>query len=171
MKEIDLMEIRPEQAGDAPTIDRLTNAAFENVPYSRKTEAAIVDALRARGALTISLVAVENGEIIGHVAFSPATVGDTGRHWYGVGPISVWPSQQRKGIGQALIREGLERLRHLGATGVVLVGDPGYYGRFGFLSDPALRCGDVPSEYVQHLAFTDALPRGEIVFHPGFDAR
>jgi len=74
MKKIDLMEIRPEQAGDAPVIGRLTNAAFENVPYSRKTEAAIVDALRAAGALTISLVAVENGKIVGHVAFSPATV-------------------------------------------------------------------------------------------------
>src|SRR5215213_6183450 len=171
MKEIGLMEIRLEQAGDAYVIRRLTNVAFQSVPYSRKTEAAIVDALRAAGALTISLVAVENGEIVGHVAFSPATVGGKGGHWYGVGPVSVWPSQQRKGIGQALIHQGLDRLRHLSATGAVLVGDPGYYGRFGFVSNPAVRCGDVPLEYALHLAFTDAVPRGEIAFHPGFDAK
>jgi putative acetyltransferase len=90
------MEIRPEQAGDAYVICMLTNAAFENVPYSRKTEAAIVDALRAAGALTISLVAVENGQVVGHVAFSPATVGGKGGHWHGAGPVSFGPASSEK---------------------------------------------------------------------------
>ncbi|HWA44882.1 MAG TPA: N-acetyltransferase [Hypericibacter adhaerens] len=165
------MDIRPEAAGDAEAIRRVTRAAFEGKAYSRQTEAAIIDALRAAGALTISLVAVEEGEILGHVAFSPVAVGGIDRGWYGLGPVAVRPDRQRQGIGQALIREGLRRIRQRSAAGVILVGDPGYYARFGFVSDPALRYRDVPSAYIQRLAFTKDVPSGEIAFHAAFDAR
>jgi putative acetyltransferase len=138
--------------------------------YSSQTEKAIVDALRSAGALTLSLIAIEDGKIIGHVAFSPVTINSKTNGWYGLGPVSVWPNQQGRGIGQALIREGLNNLRDMNAQGCVVLGDPGYYSRFGFVSDPGLRYGDVPPEYFQRLGFTEIVPKGEVVFHPGFDA-
>ncbi|MBB6470448.1 GNAT family N-acetyltransferase [Aminobacter carboxidus] len=163
------MNIRPEQPADIDTIRALTRAAFANAPYSSQTEAAIVDALRDAGALTLSLVAEDNGEVVGHVAFSPVTVGgDAG--WYGLGPVSVWPESQSRGIGQSLIRHGLETLRQIGAKGCVLIGDPAYYSRFGFVADPTVSYGDIPPEYVQRLAFGQHMARGEIVYHAGFGA-
>lgn len=164
------MKIRAERPEDADTIRSLTRAAFATAPHSSQTEAAIVDALRDAGALTLSLVAEDDGEILGHVAFSPVTVDGKDLGWYGLGPISVWPDRQGRGIGQALVRKGLEELRLLGAKGCVLVGDPAYYGRFGFVTDPRLTYGDIPAQYVQGLAFGDELPSGDIAFHEGFDA-
>lgn len=163
------MIVRLENEGDADAIHEVTAAAFLGKPYSDGTEAQVVDGLRAAGALTISLVADDHGEIVGHVAFSPVTInGEPGR-WYGLGPVSVSPSWQRRGIGTALIRTGLAQLQTLGADGCVLLGDPAYYGRFAFLSDAGLSYRDVDPRYVQHLSFTDALPSGEVAFHPAFD--
>ncbi len=163
------MIIRPEADGDTPAIHALTDAAFRDAPHSSGTEAAIVDALRDAGALTLSLVAEEQGRIVGHVAFSPVTINGEAGRWFGLGPVSVEPLEQRRGIGQALIREGLDRLRNTGAEGCVVLGDPAYYRRFGFVSDPKLHYGGVPPEYFQRLTFTGAMPEGEIAFHAGFD--
>ncbi|MDH4987984.1 N-acetyltransferase [Aminobacter anthyllidis] len=163
------MNIRPEGPADIDTIRALTRAAFAKAPYSSQTEAAIVDALRDAGALTLSLVAEDNGEIVGHVAFSPVTVGkDVG--WYGLGPVSVWPESQGRGIGQSLIRHGLDVLRQMGAKGCVLIGDPAYYSRFGFVADPGVSYGNIPPQYVQRLAFGQHIPSGEILYHAGFEA-
>jgi putative acetyltransferase len=140
------------------------------MPHSSQTEAAIVDALRGTGALAISLVAVQDTAIVGHAALSPVRIDDVDGGWYGLGPVSVAPSEQRKGIGKALIGEGLGRLRHMGARGCVVLGDPAYYGRFGFANDPALRYGDVPPPYLQRLVFAGAPPNGVVAFHAGFDA-
>ncbi|MEE1611790.1 GNAT family N-acetyltransferase [Microvirga sp. CF3016] len=164
------MVIRPEIAEDIPSIRAVTVAAFKGAPYSSGTEAAIVDALRDAGALTLSLVAEDHGRIIGHVAFSPITINGEAGRWFGLGPVSVEPGEQRRGIGQALIRDGLERLRAAGAEGCVLLGDPAYYRRFGFVSDPKLRYGDVPPEYFQRLSFNGAEPEGVAAYHAGFDA-
>jgi putative acetyltransferase len=164
------VEIRPERSEDVDAIRTLTTAAFKPMPYSSHTEAAIVDALRSAGALTVSLVAIKEDAIIGHVAFSPVAINGETNGWYGLGPVSVSPDQQRKGIGHALIRDGLSRIAELNAQGCVVLGDPGYYGRFGFVSDPELRYGEVPPEYFQRLCFTDIVPKGEVAFHPGFDA-
>jgi putative acetyltransferase len=167
------MEIRFEQSEDLAAIRTLTFAAFGNAPHSTQTEAAIIDALRAAGALTISLVAVDAEVLVGHVAFSPVTINCRDerlvRAWYGLGPVSVRPDLQRKGIGHALIQTGLDHLRAMNAQGCVVLGDPLYYGRFGFISDPNLRYGNVPPEYFQRLAFSDEVPKGEVLFHPGFD--
>lgn len=165
------MEIRPERAEDIDAIRTLTTAAFREMPYSSGTEAAIIDALRQAGALTLSLVAIQDGDVVGHVAFSPVTINGTASGWYGLGPVSVWPDRQGKGIGQALIRDGLDRLRSMKAQGCVVLGDPGYYGRFGFVRDPGLRYGTAPAEYFQRLAFGATIPEGEVAFHPAFDAR
>jgi putative acetyltransferase len=163
------MEIRFEQSEDLAAIRTLTFAAFENAPHSTQTEAAIIDALRRAGALTISLVAVDEVPV-GHIAFSPVTINGEVSGWYGLGPVSVRPDRQRKGVGRALIQTGLDHLRAMNAQGCVVLGDPLYYGRFGFISDPNLRYGNVPPEYFQRLAFSDEVPRGEVLFHPGFDA-
>jgi putative acetyltransferase len=128
--------IRQETHSDIEAISEVTKAAFENHPISSHTEQFIVIALRAAGALTVSLVAEAGGHEVGHIAFSPVTISDGSLNWYGLGPISVWPGYQRQGIGKALMREGLLRLKTLGANGCVLAGDPAYYERFGFRSFP-----------------------------------
>lgn len=166
-----MIEIRDERPGDVAAIGALTAAAFEGMPYSRGTEPAIVAALRADGALSLSLVAEEAGEILGHMAFSPVTIPGAGWGWFGIGPVSVRPDCQRAGIGTALIETGLLRLRDAGATGCVLVGDIAYYGRFGFTRREGLTYSDVPEHFVLGLAFDGGgAPVGEIAFHPGFAA-
>ena len=162
----------PECSGDANIIRDITQAAFQLNSHSSGTEGAIIDALREAGALTLSLVAVTGGEdaVVGHIAFSPVTI--DGRHagWFGLGPVAVRPDLHGRGIGSALIREGLTRLRQAGAKGCVLAGDPDYYRRFGFEHDPGLRYEDVPAEYFMRLAFHAPAPTGRVRFHAGFDA-
>lgn len=168
------MQIREERPGDAAAIRALTDAAFATAPRRGGNEADIVDTLRARGDLALSLVAAGGGRIVGHIAFSPVTVDGAGggarNGWFGLGPVSVLPARQRQGIGSRLIRDGLDRIRAEGAAGCVLVGDPGYYGRFGFGSDGALTYGDVPAEFVQWLSFGDQTPRGAVQYSPAFEA-
>ena len=164
------MHVRTEQKGEEQVIHDLTDAAFAGAEHSDGTEAVIVKALRDAGALTLSLVAEQDGAIVGHVAFSPVTIGGEDVGWYGLGPVSVWPEQQKKGIGGALIREGLSRLEALGAKGCVLLGDPGYYHRFGFRADPQLRYPGPPAEYFQCLTFGGPIPSGVVRYHDAFEA-
>jgi predicted N-acetyltransferase YhbS len=163
------VRIRPERDQDHAAIRALTIAAFESSAYGHHGEADIVDALRAANALTVSLVAEADGEIAGHVAFSPVRITETNGDWYGLGPVSVAPVWQRRGVGQALVRDGLREIEALGAAGCVLLGDPAYYGRFGFESDPALRYGPEASPYLQRLILHGAAPSGEVRFHTAFD--
>jgi putative acetyltransferase len=164
--------IRDEQEGGAAAIRAVTLAAFATMPYSQQTEAAIVDALREAGALAVSLVAVEGDEVMGHVAFSPVSVnGAAAPGWYGIGPLSVRPDRQRSGIGSALMREGIARLRALGAKGCMVVGDPAYYERFGFRARPAPTVPGVPPRHVRFLDLEAEWPEGVVAFHPGFAAR
>ena len=162
--------LRDERPGDEDAIAVVTRAAFEHHPHSRQTEAFIVAALRRAGALTLSLVAEVDGRLVGHVAFSPVAVSDGSAGWYGLGPVSVAPDLQRQGIGSALIREGLQRLRALGAQGCALVGEPAYYARFGFKADAALLLPGVPPEYFLSLPLGAARAGGTVVFHPAFEA-
>lgn len=103
----DKMRIRNETSADVSDIAEVTAAAFRTLAISRHTEPFIVAALRAAGALAVSLVAELDGRVVGHIAFSPVTMSDGSPDWYGLGPVSVRPEHQRKGIGGALIREGL----------------------------------------------------------------
>ena len=164
------MIIRAETAADIAAITDVTVAAFRNQPFSHQTEHFIVNALRAGRALTISLVAEVDGHVVGHIAFSPVTVSDGSRDWFGLGPVSVLPERQRQGIGSALINEGLSSLRALGARGCALVGDPHYYVRFGFRNSPRLVYEGIPQEYFQVLPFAGEVPEGVVVFHEGFQA-
>jgi putative acetyltransferase len=163
------MIVRPEAAADVDAITEVTEAAFEGHPYSAGTEQFIVLALRRAGALTISLVAELDGRVVGHVAFSPVSISDGSTGWHGLGPVSVLPELQRQGIGKALIVEGLARLSGLGARGCVLVGDPRYYERFGFRHHADLVYPGAPADVFLVLRFGDAVPRGEVHFHEGFE--
>lgn len=163
------MLIRDERPDDAPTITAITQSAFENHPHSNQTEGRIIDALRSADAMTVSLVADDDGEIVGHIAFSPVIIDDADGIWFALGPISVSPARQRRGVGSDLIRHGLERLKAKGAAGCVLIGEPAYYQRFGFTLDPALTYRDLPAGYLQYLSLDGSIPRGEVSFHPAFD--
>jgi len=164
------MIIRPETPADIDAIDAVAIAAFKNHPFSHQTEQFIVKALRSAGALTLSLVAELDGQVVGHIAFSPVTISDGSPDWHGLGPISVLPEYQRQGIGKALMQEGLPRLKALGGNGCALVGDPGFYQRFGFKNIPGFIHEGIPQEVFLALPFTEKIPKGTIVFHQGFSA-
>jgi len=163
--------IRSETAADIEAIGAVTEAAFANHPYSNQTEQFIIKALRAAKALSVSLVAVAGGKVVGHIAFSPVAVSDGSAGWYGLGPISVLPELQRQGIGKALMREGLAAIQALGAKGCMLVGDPEYYRRFGFKIVPDLILEDVPPQYFLALPFGENKASGNVKFHEGFAAK
>lgn len=167
--DVGALRIRDERADDIDAIRAVVAAAFAAHPHSRQTEHRIVDALRAAGALSLSLVAESDGAVLGHVAFSPVSIGDGSPGWYGLGPAAVAPAQQGRGIGGALIEAGLARLRGLRAAGCVVVGDPGYYGRFGFVAGADLRYPGLPPEYFMALPLTAAPARGDVAYHAAFD--
>ena len=163
--------IRSETDADVKAIGEVTAAAFESLPISDHTEQFIVEALREAKALAVSLVAELDGRVIGHIAFSPVTVSDGSRDWYGLGPVSVLPVYQRQGVGKALISEGLARLRRMNAKGCCLVGHPDYYRKFGFENLPGLVHEGVPPEFFFALPFDEPHPQGTVTFHEGFKAR
>lgn len=165
------MEIRPEEKEDIKIIHDLTAAAFKDMPFSDQDEPFVIDRLRENGVLSVSLVAIKETQILGHIAFSPVTIdGRDSDCWFGLGPVSVWPEHQHQGIGTALINEGVKRLKvNLKANGCVLLGDPNYYSRFGFACDPNLTYTEAPAEYFQRLAFGSKVPEGEVQFHSSFD--
>lgn len=162
--------VRDETIADIGAITEVTAAAFRTMEISSHTEQFIIEALRAAGALTVSLVAEFEGRVIGHAAFSPVTVSDGTLGWYGLGPVSVLPEYQGRGVGTALIRQGLSRLKGLGARGCCLVGYPDYYKRFGFRSAAGLVCEGVPPEFFLALSFDGYTPQGTVAFHEGFNA-
>jgi len=145
-------------------------AAFRHAEHASGTEHHIVAALRAAGQLVVSLVALEGGQVVGHVAVSPVTISDGSAGWYGVGPVSVMPAWQGRGLGTLLMTRALEALRALGAAGCVVLGEPGYYGRFGFRSEPGLVLPGVPVRYFQAVTLQGATPSGQVAYHAAFEA-
>lgn len=158
--------IREERAGDADAIAALVTAAFATAEHRSGTEALIVARLREADALALSLVAEEDGVIVGHAAFSPVAIDGQDRGWLGLGPVSVAPGRQRCGIGAALVRAGLERLG--AAAGCVVLGDPAYYARFGFIADAALAYPGPPPAYFQSLVLAGPPARGTVSYHEAF---
>jgi putative acetyltransferase len=139
------VDIRPEARGDIPGIQHVNKRAFETA-----TEADLVDELRSLADPFVSLVAIVNGEVAGHIAFSPVTLSSSPElRLMGLAPMAVLPGRQRQGIGSALVRAGLDECRRLDSAAVVVLGHAGYYPRFGFV--PASRFGltteyDVPDD-------------------------
>lgn len=165
------IRIRRETSTDIAAIAAVTVAAFQNAAHTSHTEQFIIAALRNAGQLSVSLVADDNGVVIGHVAVSPVTISDGTSGWLGLGPISVAPDYQGQGIGTQLMEQALAELRALSASGCVVLGEPGYYSRFGFKAEPSLVLPEVPSEYFQAVLFSGALPSGVVSYHESFTAQ
>ena len=162
--------IRNEKDADVDTITEVTVTAFKTLEISNHTEQFIIEALRANNALTVSLIAEVDGHVVGHVAFSPVTISDGTQNWYGLGPVSVLPEHQRKGIGKSLILEGISRLKGLNAKGCCLVGHPDYYMKLGFKNVSGLVHEGVPQEVFLGMSFDGQVPQGTVNFHDGFKA-
>ncbi|WP_128891256.1 GNAT family N-acetyltransferase [Erythrobacter sp. HKB08] len=160
--------IRPEGARDQSAIYSLTKDAFADMPFSDGDEQDLVDRLRADGDLALSLVAEDAERVVGHIAFSRVAISDGSADWYGLGPVSVLPECQRQGIGSRLIQRGIADLRERGARGIVLLGDPAYYSRFGFGHDPALTYPGPPPQYFQRLVIDGSPPKGVVSYPPAF---
>jgi len=165
------VEIRNEMPTDVDAIDAVTTAAFLAAPHTDHTEQFIVKALREAGKLTVSLVAEVDGEVVGHVAASPVSISDATSDWHGLGPVSVLPAYQGRGVGSRLVREALRALRESGAFGCVVLGEPGFYGRFGFRAEPGLVLPNLPPEYFQAVSFGAAMPSGNVSYDESFNAR
>jgi len=165
------MTIRPETQEDLALIHHVNQEAF-----ARNHEADVVDRLREQGALIISLVAVQDSAVLGHIAFSPIDIASERSSFKGLalGPLAVLPSHQNKGTGSQLVRPGLEECRRLGHKVIVLVGHLDYYPRFGFVPARAkgLECEfQVPDEAWMVLEIGEdalAIRQGKVSFHPEF---
>jgi len=165
------LTVRPETVGDRQAVFAVNAAAFET-----PSEADLVEALRASEQPTVSLVAELDGRIVGHILFSPVIAqADDSARIMGLGPMAVTPEHQGKGIGSALVRDGLAACRELGVSAVVVLGHPGYYPRFGFV--PASRFGihceyDVPDDTFMALELVAgglSGIRGSVRYHEAFD--
>ena len=166
------MRVRPEQPADIPAITAVTISAFALAEHAGHNEHIIVDALRRSRQLALSLVAEDdNGVVIGHVAVSPVSISDGTRDWHGLGPISVVPARQGRGVGTMLMHAALKALRQLDAAGCVVVGDPRYYSRFGFRPEPTLVYPGLPAEYFQAITIAGVVPRGTVEYHESFSAQ
>ena len=161
--------IRAEEASDIAPIHQVITAAFADVVLSNHQEALLVDELRKHGALEVSLVGECDSQIVGHIAFSPVTVDRTVCFWFGLAPLAVLPLYQRNGIGTRLINAGLESLRVIGAEGCVVLGEPEYYGRFGFVARDELILENVPPHFFLSQSFSGKYPRGTIHYHGAFE--
>jgi putative acetyltransferase len=162
--------IRDQTEADFAVVHALVIAAFKTMPHACGREQFIMDALWRTGAATVALVAEDAGAIIGQVAFSRVKVGGADVGWHGCGPLSVLPGRYRQGVGGALMRAGLERLRALSAKGCVLVGNPKYYSRFGFENTDAMRFPGAPPEVFMALRLAGETPAGDVAFDKAFEA-
>ena len=160
--------LRKETPADYSAIQMVTAEAFRQATHTSGTEHLIIAALRDAGELTISLVAEKAGSIVGHVAISPVRISDGTPGWYGLGPIAVAPEWQKQGIGSALVAKALEDLRSSGAAGCVVLGEPEFYERFGFVTAHSLILPNVPPEYFQIINWQNKEPKGSVTFHGAF---
>jgi putative acetyltransferase len=167
-----MLQIRDERAGDVRFVHDLNALAFPT-----EDEADLVDVLRENAEPLISLVAVEDEIIVGHILLTPVELtGKPSLKIMGLAPMAVAPDEQRRGIGSQLVREGLERCRNIDAGAVVVLGHPTYYPRFGFLPATQNNIGceyDVPDDVfmiieliVDYLAGAE----GTIRYHEAFAA-
>ncbi len=166
------MFIRDERPEDVSNITAIQYAAFKghplHAPGAEPVEHRIVEGLREAHCLALSLLAESDGQAVGHIALSPAAVGKDRSGWFLLGPVGVLPQFQRRGIGSALVRRSLALMADMGAKGVVLVGDPQFYGRFGFDAAPGLSWPGVPEPFVLAVSFGQARPQGPIEGHEAF---
>ncbi len=162
------MSIRKEEPSDIEAIRTLTKVAFEGHSFSEQTEHFIISDLRSAGALTLSLVTEVDGQVVGHIAFSPVTISDGTTNWYALGPVSVSPEYQGIQIGTTMIEKGLALLKSMDSKGCVLIGLPIYFNRFGFKPHPRLTHDGTPQDVFVAKPFTEWIPTGTVQFHDAF---
>jgi putative acetyltransferase len=162
--------IRPEEPRDHQAIFDVTRRAFAPMPFAAGDEQDLIGALRDGGALSLSLVAEQHHKVVGHVALSPATHVSGEEGWFGLGPISVEPALQRKGVGGMLISDAKAWMKARKAGGCILVGDTNYYSRHGFVKAPGHAPENEPPQYFMVLPLDGLAPAGRFAFHPAFHA-
>ncbi len=165
-----MLIVRPEEPAEVLAIRHVVQAAFET-----SFEANLVDALRQQAQPIASLVAVIDDAVVGHILFSPVThSSQPDTRVMALAPMAVAPERQRHGIGSALVREGIAACRRLDVVGVVVIGHPEYYPRFGFVRASSFgftTTYDVPDEAFMALELESGALRGKegmIQFHPAF---
>lgn len=135
--------IRTAQADDWLALEAVYREAFPDEELTH-----ILKVLLVKPAPFLSLVAEKDGAAIGHVAFSPCTLAGSDASLSVLGPLAVHPHAHARGYGSALVRTGFECLKEAGVAAVFVLGDPGYYGRFGFHADHAVKPPyDLPAEW------------------------
>lgn len=152
-----MIEIREERPDDVGAIREVNRRAF-----GQDQEGNIVDALRSNGAALLSLVARLNDQAVGHIMYSPATVGDDVKG-AALGPMAVLPEHQRLGIGSKLIEAGSHKLKDAGCPFIIVLGHANYYPRFGFTpaSDFGIKCEwEVPADVFMLLVLDEAKMKG-----------
>ena len=164
------MLIRAEEQRDWAAVHAVNICVFET-----PAEADLVDALREQAEPLVSLIAEDNGAIVGHIMFSPVSLsGHAALKIMGLAPMAVAPGHQRKGIGSSLVRAGLEQCRQLGFGAVVVLGHPTYYPRFGFSSSTRFGIGceyEVPEEVFMVVELEAGFLRdasGRVKYHIAF---
>ena len=160
--------VRPEKDQDHEVVAELVRIAFLGNAHSDGGEPRIIERLRVRGELSVSLVATREGAVAGHIAFSPVSMDPEARGWYGLGPLAVDPSCQREGVGSLLVREGLNLLRARRASGCVVFGSPAYYGRLGFQVFDRLVYPGGPPQYFLAQAFNGVVPQSVVSYSEAF---
>lgn len=160
--------IRSESAEDHAAIHDVTRRAFAPMPYADGDEQKLIGRFRDAGVLALSLVAENDSGVVGQITFTPAIAADGSPGWYALGPVSVEPALKHQGIGSQLIHAGIAWLREQNAAGCVLIGNPAYYGRFGFRPFPKLSPDGMPAEYYQILPLAVTVPATVVGFHPLF---
>ncbi len=165
-----MLSIRDEQPGDVPNVHEINARAFPT-----EFEANLVDALREEASPVISLVAVDDGTVLGHIMFTPVALGgNPSLKIMGLAPMAVAPHRQRRGIGSQLVKNGLRHCEVINFEAVVVLGHPDYYPRFGFVpaSTRGIDCEyDVPNETFMILELKEeslAGIEGTISYHDAF---
>lgn len=161
--------IRPETLADVAAIHDVTRRAFLTQPHADGDEQNLIDRLRDRGELSLSLVALsKGGALVGHIGFSPVTIDGSACGWFQLAPVSAEPALHHRGIGSALIQSGIAELVARGARGIGVVGDPAYYERFGFGQIERLAPDGPEAPYFRAMVLQDPAPRGVVRYASAF---
>jgi putative acetyltransferase len=151
-----VLEIRDERPDDIPAIRHVNDRAF-----GHQQEGRIVDVLRSNGAVLLSLVATLDSEVVGHILYSPASVGDV--HGAALGPMAVLPDHQRQRIGSRLVEAGNRKIAETGLPFIIVLGHANFYPRFGYrpASTYGIKCDwDVPDDVFMLLTLDEQKMRG-----------